>query len=104
MVVRDLRHRATSQREKSEAPIDLGGKNTFFAESEISATTILLDPTDGQRPQLAERLSGDVRGVVGFNSHWATLTSALALLHAAAECGMPCRRRYGTNTSDVPSR
>ena len=41
----------------------------FFAESGISATTILLgDPADGNRPQLAESLSEDALGIIGFNS------------------------------------
>lgn len=41
----------------------------FFTELGISTTIILLDdPANGQRPQLAECLSGDALGVIGFNS------------------------------------
>ena len=41
----------------------------FFTELGIRTTTVLLDdPASGQRPQLAECLSGDALGVIGFNS------------------------------------
>jgi len=41
----------------------------FFTESGIRTTTILLDdPANGQRPQLAECLSGDALGVIGIDS------------------------------------
>ena len=41
----------------------------FFSELGIHTTIILLDdPASGQRPQLAECLSGDALGVIGFNS------------------------------------
>jgi hypothetical protein len=41
----------------------------FFTELGIRTTIVLLDdPANGQRPQLAECLSGDALGVIGFNS------------------------------------
>jgi hypothetical protein len=41
----------------------------FFSELGIRTTIVLLDdPANGQRPQLAECLSGDALGVIGFNS------------------------------------
>ena len=41
----------------------------FFTELGIRTTTVLLDdPASGQRPQLAECLSEDALGVIGFNS------------------------------------
>ena len=41
----------------------------FLTELGIPTTTVLLDdPASGQRPQLAECLSGDALGVIGFNS------------------------------------
>ena len=41
----------------------------FFTELGIRTRTVLLDdPASGQRPQLAECLSGDALGVIGFNS------------------------------------
>ena len=42
----------------------------FFTELGIRTTIVLLDdPANGQRPQLAECLSGNTLGVISFNSH-----------------------------------
>jgi hypothetical protein len=63
----------------------------FFAEAGIETATILLDdPSDGQRPQLAECLSGDAIGVIGFNSQLDhSYIGPQPFLQAAEERGVP---------------